>query len=82
MFEVDADHQGQVEAYLGFCIKYWSLVDPSLEACFTNPNMVSFYLSFILARGRKGSYISTICNTFGKVLEYIMDTKVKMWLKC
>jgi len=75
---VYSDHQGQVEAYLGFCNKYWTLVDPSLEACFTNPNMISFYLSFILAREGKGSYISTICNTIGKVLEYVMDTKVSM----
>ena len=69
-----ADEIERVQAYFGFVCKYYPVDDPSLVGMYTNPNLLAYFLSFLLARSVGGSALYSHTSTANKVLDWIMTT--------
>jgi len=69
-----ADEVERVQAYCGFVCKYYPVDDPSLVGMYTNPNLLSYFLSFLLARAVGGSALYSHTSTANKVLDWILTT--------
>ena len=67
-----AEELGNLQGFCGFACKYFPLRDPSLFALYTNPNLLSNFLSFLLVRQNLGNTIYSHTGTANKVLDFLL----------